>query len=344
MSARASLPATLIAVLLFVLTACSTPAATPSAEPDETEATQTEAPETEEPEDGEESILALGRGDCFNVVDEEDQTAEAVDCDEEHEYEVYAVVAIDEDGLPDDEELEELAGECFGDEFTDFVGIEYAQSRWYTTPFLPTEDDWDDGHEVIVCALYDPDEEETEGSAEGSEAGQAEETEEPEEPTTARGCFTEQITIPEEENYHSEDEGFAADDYGTNPPTGGIHSMGSLSGGEYYVDPPLGEAVHSLDHGMVIIWIDDRYDLVGEAVNELWAGPYSNAVVLVEYTDMDVPLAATSWDRLMTCESVNEEAIEEMISFVEVFHAKSPEAEAVCLSAELFGESLPNCR
>lgn len=181
MSARASIPATLIAVLLLILSACSQPAATPRSTPDETEAEETEAPETEEPEDDETSILSLETGDCFNVLDEDDQTAEEIDCEDGHEYEVYLTVEIDEDERPDDDEIEELAGDCFGDDFTDFVGVEYADSRWYTTAFMPTEDDWDDGHEVIVCALYDPEEDETEGSAEGSETGQAEETDEPDE-------------------------------------------------------------------------------------------------------------------------------------------------------------------
>ena len=204
MSPRASVLATLLAAFLLVLAACSPPAATPRPTADETEAAETEAAETEEPEDDEVSILALDEGDCFNLVDEDDKTAEVVDCDDEHEYEVYATVEIDEDELPDAAELEDLAGDCFGDVFADFVGVEYAASRWYTTPFIPSEDDWDDGHEVIVCALYDPEEEETEGSAEGSEAGQADETEEPqatEEPEgTGGGTPREELEarIPEE--------------------------------------------------------------------------------------------------------------------------------------------------
>ena len=179
---RAWFPALLVTAL--VLVACPAQQRTQGSPEASVEATD-EATEAPEPTaEAETSVLGLDAGDCFNLIDEDDKTAERVDCDEEHQYEVYAVVEVGDDEWPGDDELAEVAADCYGDVFEDFVGLEYAFSRWYATPFLPTEGDWDEGLEGVICALYDPDEPETTGSAEGTEEDvepPAEETGEPQE-------------------------------------------------------------------------------------------------------------------------------------------------------------------
>ena len=184
----APLPRLLMVVMVgFTLAACQfigqPPAATPGREPAETEA----AKDTEEPAEtedgdgdrggGETSLLTLGVGDCFDMVDEEENVVEQVDCDDEHEYEVYAVIEADGDEFPSDDALLRMTLECRDTPFEDYVGRNYITSRWYSIEVAPTEDEWEDGFLAVVCALYDPEEPVTTGSAQGSEEGADDEDE-----------------------------------------------------------------------------------------------------------------------------------------------------------------------
>ncbi len=148
-------------------------------EPEETEAEETEeaTQEPEETDDGgggggeEVNVFTLSVGDCFDVAESETSTVELVDCEDPHEYEVYEVIEAEGDEHPGDEAFQELAAECRGDAFEAFVGLDYASSRWYSAEAWPSEDEWDEGATAIICALYDPDQPTTTGSAEGTEVG-----------------------------------------------------------------------------------------------------------------------------------------------------------------------------
>ncbi len=118
------------------------------------------------------NAFELDPGDCLNVIDAETNTVEQVDCEDSHEYEIYGRLEIpgeDDDEWPGDEELSTFAAECTAETFEEFVGVEYAASRWYSVEVYPTEEEWDRGIRTVICALWDPESETTEGSAEGSE-------------------------------------------------------------------------------------------------------------------------------------------------------------------------------
>jgi hypothetical protein len=188
----ARIAASLILVLALGITACAapaddgagttsvaterpadeTPADTPEAEDEATPEPDDEGElESAEPteEAGEEeasgedvSDFDLEVGDCFSVGENgEVSEVSVVDCDDEHAYEVFALVDHEgaaDDAYPGDEELEEFAdNECTGDEFESYVGISYEESIYYATWLTPTERSWDElGDREVVCVLYEP--------------------------------------------------------------------------------------------------------------------------------------------------------------------------------------------
>jgi hypothetical protein len=139
------------------------------------------------------------------------------------------------------------------------------------------------------------------------------------------------------------DKDFTADDYQTNPPTGGDHNSTPLQAGTFYEDPPrLGEAVHLLEHGAVIGWTNDisKADLqsIEEAFNETFQDGYYQLAV-VENPDLDVPFALSAWGALQTCDAVDTSAIR---PFVEEWYA-SPKTAEGGLACQGDARTLPNC-
>lgn len=136
---------------------------------------------------------------------------------------------------------------------------------------------------------------------------------------------------------------FTAADFDTNPPTGGDHSQTPLRAGTFYEEPPpLGEAVHLLEHGAVIGWTNDLDDAdsaaIEEAFNEVFKDGYYQLAV-IENPDLEVPFALSAWGALQTCEEVDVEAIR---PFVEEWYA-SPKSGEGGLACQGDARTLPNC-
>lgn len=119
------------------------------------------------------SVFELTVGTCINNPSEEDQiqSVQSVPCDMAHDNEVFALVqfpAGEADPFPGQQAITDFAtAECQGQAFTDYVGIEWANSRFFTTQLTPTDGSWAQGDREIVCLLYDPTAPST-GSARGS--------------------------------------------------------------------------------------------------------------------------------------------------------------------------------
>ena len=66
----------------------------------------------------------------------------------------------------------------------------------------------------------------------------------------AAGC---KLTHPPDEGRGHADKTFTASDYGTNPPTSGVHFPQWAQDGVYTPEntPPLGQLVHTLEHGRI---------------------------------------------------------------------------------------------
>lgn len=107
-------------------------------------------------------------GECFDDAEDEqiDEFA-TVDCEEEHQNEVFFVYdAEDADEFPGTDELHEAGMDrCTGEPFTDYVGEAYDESRFEVFTVVPSEESWGSGDREVVCALYDPEDNTETGSA-----------------------------------------------------------------------------------------------------------------------------------------------------------------------------------
>ena len=119
------------------------------------------------------SVFDLAEGDCYDDPADSDAVARvpSVTCSQSHDNEVFAIIDYPAEGsdYPGLSEVTEYASEqCQGDLFSDFVGTDYLDSRYYVTTLYPTEETWAGGDREVVCALYDQDGQIT-GSVAGSE-------------------------------------------------------------------------------------------------------------------------------------------------------------------------------
>ena len=124
------------------------------------------------------------------------------------------------------------------------------------------------------------------------------------------------------------DKDFAADDYATNPPTGGDHNPNPIQTGQFYDEPPrLGESVHALEHGAVIGWTNDLSPDEMATIEQTFNASYGKGyfqLAVVENPDLDVPFALSSWGALQKCETPDAAAI---TSFIEEHYAPAETAE-----------------
>jgi hypothetical protein len=124
------------------------------------------------------SAFSIKVGDCLN---EPEETAEGVEtvpivpCDDEHDYEAYESIILDDGDFPGDDVVSDAAEEgCFGDAFTEFVGLSYQESVLEVYVFTPTQETWDQLNDrEILCLINDVDQTSgdlvpTTGSLEGS--------------------------------------------------------------------------------------------------------------------------------------------------------------------------------
>lgn len=125
--------------------------------------------------------------------------------------------------------------------------------------------------------------------------------------------------------------------YASNPPAGGSHYASELEAGFYDEDDPAaslpypaGPLVHNLEHGYVIFWYNcavysgDCADLkttIRAAMDK--AG--KTKLIAFPWTDMQVPLAMTSWGRILEFDQPDSEL---MVKFARNNRNHAPESYA----------------
>jgi len=108
-------------------------------------------------EGGDVGVFALQAGDCFNQPpDGNISEVAAVPCTDAHDNEVFAKFDMeggDDADFPGDAAVQTASEECIGATFADYVGLEYAQSRFGVLPITPTQDTWesDRNDREIIC-------------------------------------------------------------------------------------------------------------------------------------------------------------------------------------------------
>ncbi len=119
--------------------------------------------------EGEADVFTLAVGDCLNDLSMSDEVTSVpvVDCAGPHDSEVYARTDSTSTSFPGDQSLfDELDTFCQGDVYTQFVGVPYADSRYGTSGYVPTEGSWGNGDRELLCTIGDPS-----GQTTGSLAG-----------------------------------------------------------------------------------------------------------------------------------------------------------------------------
>ena len=110
--------------------------------------------------------------------------------------------------------------------------------------------------------------------------------------------------------------------YATATPTSGSHNPSSARCGIFGHEVPAEFAVHSLEHGTVVIW----YQL--EVPDETIAGlrdivnRYDDRVILSPNSRLGVPVVATAWNRLKAYDGADPE----IAAFIETYRNRGPES------------------
>lgn len=180
------------AALAVALAACGnsgedeTPSTTPSTtaeptgEPSDTDAS--EVPTSQEPTDeatstdpgatgtpGIEDVPTAEVGACLNAVDLLGVTEiPTVDCTQEHDTQVFAIVDLPDGEYPGDDALLTLVADECGAAFEGFVGVPPAESALEFDGLAPSEDTWAVGDRQIICLAFHSDLSTTTETFEGS--------------------------------------------------------------------------------------------------------------------------------------------------------------------------------
>lgn len=112
--------------------------------------------------------------------------------------------------------------------------------------------------------------------------------------------------------------------YTVNPPSGGDHLSRSVGPGVYagLNVVPDGIAVHTLEHGYVILWHRSDAPVADiTAIRDVQA-KYNRDALVVERKEMDVPIAATAWKQRLLCSGADADKLGE---FIEKSRNKAPE-------------------
>lgn len=110
--------------------------------------------------------------------------------------------------------------------------------------------------------------------------------------------------------------------YPTATPTSGAHAVSSARCGLITVGLPPGFAVHSLEHGVVVVWY--RPDLEESLLPELRTllGQWDSHVIVAPNPGITDPIVATAWNRLQRFEGVSAGLSE----FIDVYRQRGPES------------------
>lgn len=120
--------------------------------------------------------------------------------------------------------------------------------------------------------------------------------------------------------------------YNSNPPTGGWMYDGVAGAGIHEEEVVDELAVHSMEHGAVVVWYKlseatDSAQIAGlssEEIDKLKQifNKASGKKILAPRKNLDVPIALTSWGRLLKLQSIDSEKI---IAFIETNENRGPE-------------------
>ena len=103
------------------------------------------------------NVFSLEVGQCFDDPDASDEVSDVpiVDCDEEHDNEVYYLFDLPDGSYPGLSSVQSSADEGCLAQFQAYVGRDYASSALGFWALYPTEGSWGQDDREIVCVLAD---------------------------------------------------------------------------------------------------------------------------------------------------------------------------------------------
>jgi hypothetical protein len=125
--------------------------------------------------------------------------------------------------------------------------------------------------------------------------------------------------------------------YNSNPPAGGAHYDTDFTAGFYqetdlatHPKNPQGYLVHSLEHGYVIFWYNCQAAntdcaALKQIIQSVMDETDGDKLIAFPWSDMDVPLAMTSWGRILKFPSPDPALMKQ---FVERNRYQAPEPDA----------------
>lgn len=113
------------------------------------------------------------------------------------------------------------------------------------------------------------------------------------------------------------------EDYNSNPPTSGPHYANSQPAGIYDKPVPDGNLIHSMEHGAVILWYKPDLPASDSAkLKSIFNDASASKKIIVPRDSLDVPVALTSWGRLLKLQTIDENQIK---TFMETNEDRGPE-------------------
>ena len=112
--------------------------------------------------------------------------------------------------------------------------------------------------------------------------------------------------------------------YGTNTPTSGRHDGRPVSPGVYQSVKAPTMLVHSLEHGMVVVYYD-RLSADAMATLEDWSGLYSgpfSGIVVTRQPGLGDKLVLTAWRKSLTLDGFDAPAA---VAFIDAYRGRGPE-------------------
>ena len=125
--------------------------------------------------------------------------------------------------------------------------------------------------------------------------------------------------------------------YASNPPAGGKHYASELDAGFFDEDAPeaalpypAGPLVHNLEHGYVIFWYNcaaysGDCSILKETIRAAMDDAGSTKLIAFPWTEMQVPLAMTSWGRILKFDQPDSDL---MVAFARNNRNHAPESYA----------------
>ena len=124
--------------------------------------------------------------------------------------------------------------------------------------------------------------------------------------------------------------------YASKPPTSGSHYQAPAEDGAYEDPPDVKELVHTLEHGRVIIWLNQKKLTADQRANlkAYYDEDTYQMVITPDMTGMPYAIAASAWNRdpqpngtgrLLGCPQYNDEVYTALESFKDENRSRGPE-------------------